>query len=550
MAPPPKPPKFAIYPGVGIARVGDSPEFYLGLDEPALDLFPLTFDLPRNPNFTAPGMFRDASNRIRRQAARFRVYEVKWTKYNNKTWIPSNPVKQIVHGGGVELRWKVTVANAKSFAAFSPAGSHTPPLLATRTKLSATADIKSSDTIHKELRVPKAAPARPNDLLLGAVVVDLEGNLVFVGGEGQCFAPAGVTLIPGNVLFQAKWFDDVCDGRIECEIFKNGVSQGKALPAWVVTGKPAFSQAMPEMESLYDIARVMAVNDGIWPFDKTTSFVRDVFPFLRAVERLRWTSRLARGVHGTGQVLVNKSLALKDFADKSSATGKAARAKLFSRLAPPKLPLHSYKDSTGVIDENFDHASTRMVAARPASPKNMPMLWDTFIAGTTYWHLQQLANNAYNDDYDSVKGIPAAPGFSSQTPLEQLDTLNRAHMGAMLGGSTMPGLEVGFRVSEPKTWMMAFRIDHTTVNPGDLTGSLSVPWPKDYSNCSDGDAPLEWWPPGRPIHVNDATGTVVRWDRGWKGRPGNAVATDWKGLGFLKLEPVSGEYRETERTLP
>ncbi len=550
MALPPKPPKFAIYPAVGVARVGDSPEFYIHPDEPTLDLSPVTFDLPLNPNLTKIGKFRDASNRIRRQAAKFRVYQVKWRKYNGRTWVPGDPVKHIAAGGAIELRWKVSVANAKAFSAFSPPGSDQEPPLSTRTRLNATADIKSTEFLtHKVLTVAKAAPARPNDIVLGAVTVDADGNLLFVGGEGQCFSD-GTTLIPGSVLFQPKWFDDVCDGRIECEVFQNGVSQGTALPAWVVTGKPAFSQAMPEIESLYDIARVMAVNRGLWPFERTTSFVKDVFPFLRAVERLRWTSKRARGVHTTGQVLVNKSPALADFADKANATARSQRRNFFNRLTYPRLPLHSYRDATGAIDENFDRAFARTQAAMPTAPKNMPLMWDTFIVGTTYWHIYHLSRDRYDDDYDRVAGIPAQPAFSTQTPLEQLDTLNRAHMGSMLGGSTMPGLEVGFRVGEPTTWMMAFRINHATINPGDLTASLSVPWPKDYSACSDDDTPLEWWPPGRPIHINDSTGAVKRWDRGWKAMPGNAIATDWKGLGFLKFDSASSEYRETERTLP
>ena len=356
MALPPKPPKYAIYPAIGIARVGDSPEYYVHPDEPTLDLSPEPFTLPRTAVAAKKGKFRDMANRIRRQAARFRVYEVNWKEYNKKTWIPSDPVKQIKAGGGVELRWKVSVCNAKHFPAFSPPGSEKPPLLATRTRLEANADITSKPPLtHKVLKVPKAAAAgRPNDMVLGAVTVDGDGNLLFVGGEGQCFSD-GVTLLPGP-LFQAKWFDDVCDGRIECEVFEGGVSKGSALPAWVVTGKPAFSQAMPQFESLYDVVRDMAEKRGIWPAAVDTKFVRDVFPLIRAIERLRWTSRLAQ-LHRTAPPLVNKSAELAKLADKTDPTGKIQRRALLNRLAVPKSPLHSYFDpATGAIDEDFDKA--------------------------------------------------------------------------------------------------------------------------------------------------------------------------------------------------
>ena len=177
------------------------------------------------------------------------------------------------------------------------------------------------------------------------------------------------------------------------------------------------------------------------------------------------------------------------------------------------------------------------------------MMWDTTLVGTSYYHMSNLANENYTDDYDRTLGIPAQPLFSAQTPLDQLDMLNRAYMETALGGSNMPGLEVGFRAGERNTWgPIAFRID-AAVQPGHLTASLSVPWPKDYSACSNGDTPLEWWPPGRPIRVFNAGGAVKDWERGWAGESGNLVATEWKKLGFLKLHTASGQYREDERTL-
>lgn len=51
-----------IHPGIGIARVGDSPEFFVG---------PETVDLPDDP----VGGYRDDNLRIRRQAGRFRLFD-------------------------------------------------------------------------------------------------------------------------------------------------------------------------------------------------------------------------------------------------------------------------------------------------------------------------------------------------------------------------------------------------------------------------------------------------------------------------------------------
>ena len=57
--------KCRIHPGIGVARVGNSPdEFFIGPEAPC------------DPNDVKPpaGGFKDAHGRIKRQAARFRIY--------------------------------------------------------------------------------------------------------------------------------------------------------------------------------------------------------------------------------------------------------------------------------------------------------------------------------------------------------------------------------------------------------------------------------------------------------------------------------------------
>src|SRR5215216_6051826 len=84
-------PRFRIYPGVGIARLGPSTEFFLGPELPHVGL-----ESPLDPGFSGfvptepPGhpwaaggrIYRDNNNNIRRQGARFRVYEVTERSWN------------------------------------------------------------------------------------------------------------------------------------------------------------------------------------------------------------------------------------------------------------------------------------------------------------------------------------------------------------------------------------------------------------------------------------------------------------------------------------
>src|SRR5262245_31974253 len=73
-------PIYRIHPGVGIARLGNSPdEFCISPEKPAA--LPLECDAQGNPMKSPDGMsdvtiktFKDAEGRIKRQAARFQVY--------------------------------------------------------------------------------------------------------------------------------------------------------------------------------------------------------------------------------------------------------------------------------------------------------------------------------------------------------------------------------------------------------------------------------------------------------------------------------------------
>lgn len=75
-----------IHPGIGVARVGDSADYFIG---------PETVDSPPPP----PGGYRDDLGKIRRQASRFRVYDGS---------------THIVGGGGTTITWTVYLNGGSS----------------------------------------------------------------------------------------------------------------------------------------------------------------------------------------------------------------------------------------------------------------------------------------------------------------------------------------------------------------------------------------------------------------------------------------------------
>src|ERR1700709_19781 len=83
---------FAIYPSIAVPRVGNSPEgYFFGPELPG----------PQPPD---PDAYRDAGGRIKRQAARFRVYGLS---------ADGSVVKEIT-AKEARITWKVEVANKKA----------------------------------------------------------------------------------------------------------------------------------------------------------------------------------------------------------------------------------------------------------------------------------------------------------------------------------------------------------------------------------------------------------------------------------------------------
>src|SRR5437764_13495055 len=81
---------FKIHPAVGVARVGNSDDFFVGPER-----------LGERPN--PPGGFKDAQCRVKRQAARFRIF----------AHHDDNSVEEIT-SAKADITWTVHLANKKA----------------------------------------------------------------------------------------------------------------------------------------------------------------------------------------------------------------------------------------------------------------------------------------------------------------------------------------------------------------------------------------------------------------------------------------------------
>ena len=112
--------RFKIHPAIGIARVGDSPDSFYIAPEQAGQMPYEPSDDGSDPPITN---FKDAQQRVKRQAARFRLYsydddlkkskEVEVGDVITTVWVRSGQSSsgQLATGEVVDIEWTVYLAN-------------------------------------------------------------------------------------------------------------------------------------------------------------------------------------------------------------------------------------------------------------------------------------------------------------------------------------------------------------------------------------------------------------------------------------------------------
>jgi hypothetical protein len=156
-----------------------------------------------------------------------------------------------------------------------------------------------------------------------------------------------------------------------------------------------------------------------------------------------------------------------------------------------------------------------------ASPTKLETIYDTMLGAS----LKAFLAADHDEDAWFAKIVADAETYAPAL-------LDMAHMGAMLGGSFLPGIEVGREAGVAQNWSLYHggsprfpdvRFDPcngtTPHPPGMLTKDLAVPWQVDYAACNE-----TYWPTSRP-------GKVVR-----ETAPGTfAEGQDWM-IGSLSVE--------------
>jgi hypothetical protein len=455
--------EYRIYPGIGIARLGNSPDsFFLSPEIPDVGPIELTADDSVEP----VNLFKDGNHKLRRQGARFRVYQVDTDAGGAEVFT------EIVEGADTHIEWRVELVNEKAAAGFFVSESQPEDTSNPRNPDASQADLIIKPVFPPISGVNQTATAstdgkfKGTTVYLGELRTDGNGRLVVLGGRGtSASVPPGQPLgdgsqAPGHQMNTFAnnwgWFDDVADGPVTAVVKTTGQpDQPVSKSAWVIVAPPDYAPYTNGITTLYDIA-VQAAN---LPAPAVPSFMNDVLPILKAAAGLRFVSALP-----------NWTAISTDYVQLSTLGNPAA-----DQLRRDTLSLLNAIETMGAL-QNFHYT---------ANQKAVLNAW---------------ANGNFVSDFQ------ASPPVQALTPAG----LDKASLTQAVGGGFFPGIEAGIRMTAPAMYSSPFRITGQRFvfagvpqipHAGFITRTMACPWQSDFFECEMQSVTAAWWPAQRPIDV-------------------------------------------------
>src|SRR5262245_61211403 len=230
-----------IHPGIGIAPVGTSDEFFIAPE----------------PDNEPPEKYRDANGNLKRQAARFRLF---LCERDDGGQLQS---ARELTAADAEITWTVHLANRKAAAPnFAKPGGG-------RRNHATGNDIQDAPLIidpgPRHVSGASAPPAffdsgafKNVPVPLGDIRTDQQGRLLVCGGHGTSDSvppQPNPDLDIQGFADSNGWYDDTSDGPVTATVRLLSGGTFTPDPAWVIVGPPDFAPALKNLVTLYDAAR-------------------------------------------------------------------------------------------------------------------------------------------------------------------------------------------------------------------------------------------------------------------------------------------------------
>ena len=476
--------KAAIYPPIGIARVGNSPDaFYFAPEVP-------------DPRPEAPGFYRDASGALKREAARFRLYGLN---------AAGQAVAELT-ADNAEIEWQATLANTKAAwyqfqIALDIPEAATAPLSFLRNM--AVADRSLLSITPGERRIAgrdQQGPAHAfangrfmgSEVYLGELRTDAQGRLIVLGGHGKAASYNGAAAI--TFANNEGWHDDVADGPVGAKVRYLGEDL-PVDPAWVVVAPPNYAPQQKSVRTMWDLQRDLFVAQGSLPAPQRPSFQNDIRPIFERLSRLQWVNAGFAAAFGWG------------------GSTPFSQAEWMARLASPAAETREWRLT---LFNQFRQFKRDAWAPSPwpwlygdamsVPPAENPRQ-NAALSNLQLRFLRQWAEGDFDADYDPHALPPAS--IDEVALVDQPDCLTRAAMEFCLADAFHPGCEMTWPMRQASMYMAPFRLAHQpkgwvepdyggVLTPDAISGPCSaqaaggisrwmaVPWQTDTASCRSG----------------------------------------------------------------
>ena len=465
-----------IHPGIGIARVGNSPdEFVVG---------------PEVPGVAPPEgeAYKDAQGRVKRQAARFRLYGLDAS---------GTPVAELTPADA-DITWTVHLANKKAaWYAFRRAldidaaqGLQVP-----RRNAGTTGPDRDQLVIDPGPRSVSGANADAvtfdtgtflgTPVMLGELRTDAAGSLLVLGGAGVSDTPLANNPV-GGFANNDGWYDDTSDGPVTATVVYRGQTLD-VTPAWVVVAPPDYAPGIESLVTLYDLLVDLSPDQH----PAQVSFTQHVLPVLRRFSRYQWVNQgFAQqfGWQAPDDWMSPDTLAQLASADPGA---QALRQSVVDRFRAPG----SGDADSGLLPDVYGDGFE-------ISPGFMT------VTPTQYDWLGRWAAGDFLADW--TPGAPPGPQALADLPVAARPrALEQAALEACVGGPFHPGSEATWPMRVPDMYSAFCRLnvradddpepDYGDVltpdvalgpggplrksGPGDVTRWMAVPWQADTASC-------------------------------------------------------------------
>jgi hypothetical protein len=489
--------RYRIFPPIGIARLGEDTDFFLGPEIVGKGPGELQLDGTLRP----VARFKDASRtKIRKQGARFHLYESE----DGALWRPAQ------FPSSARITWTVTLENKKSAVrrGGQPPGSPMRPQvvadLQSMVIKGGTRNVSGANATSTEFQGTFSTTAANGDpynvdVELGQLKTDAQGRLIVLGGKGFSSAPPNTPIGGGggtNFYRNPKWHDDVADGPVTADIQLTPTSDPIKAEggAWVIVAPPDYAPGIDGVVTLYDVIRQLGIDHFGLPQPGTPSFDLDISPLLTRVRRLRW-------VHD----------------DEAWSDPTFEEPKLRSGAAADKPLRERARNIVEHVEDVFQGHTEPQGPSFRLREFQRKML-EEWVAGN------------FIDSPAQLDTSTTAAG------------LTRAALENAVGQGFCPGIEAGIILLDTSLYLTPFdfRLDHNALEPGDLTALMAQPWQADFYKCN-----TDWWPTQRPDLAPQTVGSPKDWIRG---AAGHKLLIERSGrLGFIVRQGSNEVFVEAER---